>query len=131
VTRFVLDASAGVELLLDTARGRALASQLPASGEWWVPEHYYLEVASALRRSAQRNVITRTQADDAFRMLERSIFNRAQVRPLLPDAWRRREAMTVADALYVALAEHLGATLVTADIRLAGAPSLGVPTIVP
>ena len=39
--------------------------------------------------------------------------------------------MTVADALYVALAEHLGATLVTADIRLAGAPSLGVPTIVP
>lgn len=131
MTRFVLDASPGVELLLDTKRGRALAAKRPAAADWWVPEHYFLEVAAALRRSARRGTITTAQADEAFRMLERSIFNRAQVRPLLADAWKRREAMTVADALYVTLAAHIDATLVTADERLSRAPSLGVPTITP
>lgn len=37
----------------------------------------------------------------------------------------------VADALYVILAKHLDASLVTADIKLTRAPSLGVDTIFP
>lgn len=81
MTRFVLDASAGVELLLDTARGRALASQLPASGEWWVPEQYYLEVASALRRSAQRNVIT-SHGDRIPAHLVRRLAENANLQPV-------------------------------------------------
>jgi hypothetical protein len=52
VTRYVLDASAGVEFLLDTTRGRSLAARLSADAEWWVPEHYYVEAASVLRRPA-------------------------------------------------------------------------------
>lgn len=64
-------------------------------------------------------------------MLERSVVRRAQVRPLLADAWTRRAAITVADALYVVLAEHIGGTLVTADERLARSPGLTISTIVP
>ena len=45
VTRCVLDASAGVELLFNTTRARSLSHQFPASAEWWVSEHYFVEVA--------------------------------------------------------------------------------------
>lgn len=37
--------------------------------------------------------------------------------------------LTVHDALYVVLASHLDASLVTTDVRLANARNLGVPTI--
>jgi predicted nucleic acid-binding protein len=50
---------------------------------------------------------------------------------LLPDAWTLRQAITVNDACYVVLARHLRATLVTGDLRLARAPQLDVPTLVP
>ena len=129
--RLVLDASAGVELLLNTTRARSLSDQFPSAAQWWVPEHYFVEVAAALRRAALNRAATKAQIDQAFAMLERAVFRRAQVRPLLSEAWKRRASITVADALYVVLAQHLDATLVTADERLARAPSLGVSTITP
>ena len=131
MTRLVLDASAGVELLLNTQRARALSAKLPESAEWWVPEHYFVEVAGALRRAALNGDATPERVDRAFSMLDRAVVLRAQVRPLLVDAWARRSSMTIADALYVVLAEHIGASLVTADERLARSPGLIVPTIVP
>ena len=131
MTRLVLDASAGVELLLNTPRARSLSAKLPESAEWWVPEHYFVEVAGALRRAALNGDATPERVDRAFSMLDRAVVLRAQVRPLLVDAWARRPSMTIADALYVVLAEHIGASLVTADERLARSPGLVVPTIVP
>lgn len=53
----------------------------------------------------------------------------AQVRSLFADAWRLRHNITFADATYVALAEHLGAPLLTGDHRLAEAPTLPVPVL--
>lgn len=53
------------------------------------------------------------------------------VKPLLAEAWTLRHNLTIADGLYVVVARHLEATLVTADRRLANAPGLPVPTIVP
>jgi predicted nucleic acid-binding protein len=47
---------------------------------------------------------------------------RAPHRPLLPRCWELRDNLTVYDAAYVALAERLDTTLLTADARLAGAP---------
>jgi predicted nucleic acid-binding protein len=41
---------------------------------------------------------------------------------LLPRVWALRNNLTAYDALYVALAEALGAPLVTRDRRLAAAP---------
>ena len=47
---------------------------------------------------------------------------RHRVRDLLPRVWALRENLTAYDATYVALAEALGCTLVTADARIAQAP---------
>lgn len=131
MTRCVLDASAGVELLFNTTRARSLSHQFPASAEWWVPEHYFVEVAGAIRRAALNGTAPPEQVDRAFAMLDRAVLRRAQIRPLLVEAWNRRTTLTVADALYVVLAEHLDATLVTADERLARAPGVTVSMITP
>jgi predicted nucleic acid-binding protein len=49
-----------------------------------------------------------------------------QVRGLFADAWRLRANVTFADALYIALAEHLGADVLSDDARLANTPRLPV-----
>ena len=48
-------------------------------------------------------------------------------RALLARAWELRESVRSWDALYVALAEALGATLLTTDIRLSGAVGPACP----
>lgn len=47
--------------------------------------------------------------------------------PLLGRCWELRANLTVYDAGYVALAERLEATLVTADVRLSRAPGVRCP----
>ena len=50
MTPIVLDASAGVELALQTPIGRRLHVKLPAGAVSWVPEHYFVEAVAVLRR---------------------------------------------------------------------------------
>lgn len=51
------------------------------------------------------------------------------VKPLIEEAWELRENVTIADAVYVTLARHLGAALVTLDERLARTPDLAVEVV--
>lgn len=127
----VLDASAGFELLVNSDLGAAIQQKLPSGATWWVPEHYFIETASVLRRAELAGELTAGETVDAFQRLRRSRLARAAVRPLLPAAWARRGNLTIADALYVVLAEELDATLVTGDLRLAAAPGLSVEVITP
>jgi hypothetical protein len=53
------------------------------------------------------------------------LLHRVSHRSLLPRCWELRKSLTVYDASYIALAEQLRTTLVTADSRLASAPGLG------
>ncbi len=131
MTAFVLDASASVELLLDTVVGERLQSKIPPGADWWVPEHYFVEVAGALRRVLIRGAAHKALVLDAFESLVAAPLRRVQVRPLLAEAWKKRDNLTTADALYVALAEHLGAALVTADMNLVNSPGVSVATIHP
>ena len=62
---------------------------------------------------------------------DRGIRRRASVRTLASEAWALRHNVTIGDALYVVMARHLHATLITLDVRLANAPTLGVTTRVP
>ena len=131
MTTYVLDASAGADLLLDTSGGRSILDQLQSGAQWWVPEHYFVEVASVLRRAELGGTINSAEAASALRSLNVAPLRRVQIRPLLEEAWSMRGHLTVYDALYVVLAEHLNAILVTSDLRLARSPQLSVSVIVP
>ena len=126
MTPVVIDASAGVELVADTVRGRALRALLPADAVPWVPETFFVEVGSVLRRWDLHAILTRDQLDHAIRQLAAWPLRIVQVRALFADAWRLRNNLTFADATYVALAEHLDAELLTDDMKLANAPTLAV-----
>ena len=126
MTPVVIDASAGVELIADTNRGRALRTLLPADAVPWVPETFYVEVGTVLRRWDLNAILTAGQIGQAVRRLADWPLRVAQVRALFADAWLHRYTITFADATYVALADHLDAELLTEDHKLASAPGLPV-----
>lgn len=123
MTPVVIDASAGVEILADTAHGRRLARLLPTDAVGWVPEHFYVEVAGVIRHhTVVTRMLTEQAAVTVLDRLDRWHLRQAQPGPLLAAAWRFRHNMTMADAVYVALATELWAALLTDDHRLANAP---------
>lgn len=127
----VLDASAAVEILLGTNKGAALRAAFPPQAIEWVPEVFFVEVAAVLRRAELGGHITAARAMAALSRLLVAPFQRAQVKPLLREAWSLRHNVIVPDALYVVLARHLRAPLITADIKLATAPNLGITILQP
>jgi len=94
MTPVVIDASAGVELIADTTRGRALRSLLPVDAVPWVPETFYVEVGSVLRRWDLNAILTPDQVSEALRQLAAWPLRVAQVRSLFADAWRHRKNLT-------------------------------------
>jgi predicted nucleic acid-binding protein len=129
VTPGVVDASAGVELAADTTRGRALRGLLPADTLPWVPDHFFVECGAVLRRWDLNGVLPTDRIASAVAELNAWPLRVAQVRGLFADAWRIRFNLTFADAVYVALAQHLGADVLTDDGRLVTAPGLPVRTL--
>ncbi|HEX6165108.1 MAG TPA: type II toxin-antitoxin system VapC family toxin [Vicinamibacterales bacterium] len=118
----VLDASAVVELLLDTAAGRRVAILIgDAATGIHVPHLLDVEVLSVLRRFVREHVIDEEDSETAIENLLALDLQRHSHEPLLERAWALRQNLTAYDAVYVALAEALGAALVTCDGRLAKA----------
>ena len=115
----VLDASAIVELLLDTATGRRVAILIedPALAIH-APHLVDVEVSSAMRRLARERSIEADEAEAALDDLRALDLQRHSHEPLLDRAWGLRENVSTYDAMYIALAEALDATLVTCDARL-------------
>ena len=122
----VLDASSVIELLLNTDRGAALASLLadPATS-LHAPHLMAVEVAQVLRRFAGSGAIAAEVAAGALADLSDLDVVRYEHEPFLGRVWELRENVTAYDAVYLALAEALGAPLLTCDARLAAAPGHG------
>ncbi|MEW6321480.1 MAG: type II toxin-antitoxin system VapC family toxin [Acidobacteriota bacterium] len=121
----VLDASALVELLLETRAGREVAERIadPAIGVH-VPHLADVEVAQALRRYAREGAITDADAEVALQDLRDLDLQRHAHEPLLDRVWALRRNLTAYDAVYVALAEALDAVLLTCDRPLSRAAGL-------
>ena len=119
----VLDASALVELLLDTAAGRRVGMLIddPALAIH-APHLIDVESISVLRRFARDGVIKDHEAVSAIEDLLALDLQRHSHEGLLERCWSLRKNLSAYDAMYIALAEALGATLVTCDGRLARAP---------
>ena len=121
----VLDASALVELLLNTSRGQAVAARIEDPGiSLHVPHLADLEVTQALRRYAQDGELDADDAEAALEELSALDLQRHAHEPLLSRIWDLRKNLTAYDAAYVALAEALDAKLLTCDGRLARAPGM-------
>lgn len=124
MTAVVIDASAGAEIVSRTVRGRALARLIPKDAEGWVPEHFYAEVLSVLRRQLLIKKLTDQNANASVSRLTAWRLHRVSLPGLIPAAWGFRDNLTAADALYVVLADLISADLLTDDHRLANAPTL-------
>ena len=119
----VLDASAVVELLLDTAVGRRVAILIEdAAIGLHAPHLLDVEVVSVLRRFVSDGSLDDEEAQAAIGDLMALDLQRHAHEALLERAWALRDNVTAYDAVYVALAEALDATLLTCDSRLARAP---------
>lgn len=124
----VLAASAALSGLLNAgpAREAMAAEQLHA------PHLVDFEVASGLRRQVAAG---RIDAHDGWVTLDawrRLGLTRYATHGLLERVWALRADLSTYDAGYVALAESLACSLVTADARISRAPGIQCPiTVVP
>jgi predicted nucleic acid-binding protein len=120
----VLDASAAIDWLLQTAVGKQIESRVYSHGESLHAPHLLdLEVVQVLRRLVRESAVCALRADQALQYLLDLRLTRYPHYVFLPQIWRLRHNLSTYDAAYVALAERLGATLITRDTRLASAPA--------
>lgn len=118
----VVDASVLVTALADDdedgdrARGRLRGERLVA------PHLVDMEVLSAWRGLVTAGALDERRARLALADLRALRIERVVHDRLLDRCWELRGNLTVYDAAYVALAEAVGCTLLTADGRLAAAP---------
>jgi predicted nucleic acid-binding protein len=119
----VVDASALLELLLQTSLGSRIEARLFRDDEELHAPHLVdVEVVQALRRLVRTGDVVSRRANEAIADLSDLDLHRHAHVELLDRLWALRENITAYDATYVALAEALDATLVTCDAPLGNAP---------
>jgi predicted nucleic acid-binding protein len=102
----------------DRARRRLGRRQLAA------PELIDLEIAAVLLRALHAGRVNRRRAEQALSDLGDLPLSRSPHLPLVRRVWELRARMGPYEASYVALAEALETTLLTADIGLSRARGL-------
>jgi predicted nucleic acid-binding protein len=116
----VVDASAIIEVMLRTRAAAAVERRVHDMRETLHAPHLIdTEVAQVIRRSAAIGDIAADRGLAAIEDLADFPLHRHPHVPLLHRIWELRHNLTAYDAAYVALAEVLGAPLVTRDARLA------------
>lgn len=117
----VIDASALAEYLVGSVAGEAAAAILGRDRAIHLPHLAVVETASVLRGWFLGGHLHAERARAALTDLAEFPGTRWPAEPLLARVWELRDNLSAYDATYVALAEALDATLLTADVRLARA----------
>lgn len=119
----VLDASAVIELLLNSANGLLVRDRIADPEESLHAPHLLgVEVAQVLRRYVGSGALTTEVARALLADLVALDIDRYAHEPFLDRVWELRDNVTAYDAVYLALAEVLDAPLLTFDGSLAAAP---------
>jgi predicted nucleic acid-binding protein len=118
-----MDASAAIEWLLHSSAGGRIEERVYAARESLHAPHVLdLEVAQTFRRLTRERAVLAERAEEALSDLMVLRILRHPHSSLLPRIWQHRHNLSAYDAAYVALAEQLGAPLITRDARLAASP---------
>ncbi|WP_218154948.1 type II toxin-antitoxin system VapC family toxin [Agromyces sp. CF514] len=126
----MLDASAVVSLLIDPSdAGEAIAAHL-ANARMLAPALLPYEVANLLRRRRNAGLLSDGEASLAHAHLLDLPIELWPWETLAARAWQLGPNLSSYDAAYVALAEQVGATLVTRDARLVAAPGIRCELVV-
>jgi predicted nucleic acid-binding protein len=116
----VVDASALTDYLLGRPEALdAVDAASHAARPLHAPEVIEPETLNALRRHVMRGAVSEWRASEAVTDLASTRLLRYPHAPLRERIWQLRHELTAYDAAYLALAEGLDATLITADGGLA------------
>ena len=118
----VVDASVIAPALADDDEDGDRARERLRSERLVAPELLDLEVVAVVRKALFAGVLDERRAAMALADLANLDLERVSHRPSLGRIWELHPNVTPYDAAYVALAETIEATLVTADHRLSQAP---------
>lgn len=117
----VVDASCLFEVVTGTPAAERIRQHLAADDDHAAPHLVDAEVLGVIRRHHLAGLLDATAAAQAVEDLRDWPGERYGHRGLVARAWELRDTVRSWDALYVALAEALDATLMTIDARLAAA----------
>ncbi|MEX0782483.1 MAG: type II toxin-antitoxin system VapC family toxin [Dehalococcoidia bacterium] len=123
----VVDASCLYEVVTGGVLAEQMRTRLADDGEFGAPHVVDVEVLSTIRRYHMLGRLDRTEASQAADDLRDWPGERFGHRGLLARAWELRDNVRTWDAFYVALAEALGATLLTRDRKLGNVRGLACP----
>ena len=123
----VVDASCLYEVVADGLTAASVRERLALDPGQAAPHLVDAEVVGIIRRDLLLGRLDRTAAAQAVEDLRDWPGERYGHRLFLARSWELRERVRTWDAIYIALAEALGATLLTLDRRLGRVTGLECP----
>ncbi len=116
----LVDTSAWIEWLIDSATGARVAARIPEQADWLVPTMVQLELAKWLTREADED-----KADQviAFTQVCNVVPLDTEIALAAAEACRAHKLAT-ADAIIFATARAHGATVLTCDAHFEGLPDI-------
>jgi predicted nucleic acid-binding protein len=118
----VVDTSAVLDALVGAEPPPGLIERLATDGDLHAPHVIDVELLHALRRLSLSGDLSDDRAADLRTDFAELALVRYPHEELGDRIWELRHNLTAYDAAFVALAETLGAPLVTCDGKVAGAP---------
>jgi predicted nucleic acid-binding protein len=123
----VVDASVLAPALADDGPDGDLARERLKREQLAAPELVLLEIISAIRGAYRAGRLDTRRCTQALTDLRALPLACAPHRPLVERVWELRDNASAYDAAYLALAELLSTTLLTADRRLEHVPGARCP----
>ena len=120
----VVDASVVGQALIDEERFGDRARERLGNESLTAPALIDLEVLSIFKGATRAGTLDERTARDAIAEFLAMPLTRVPHVALLPRIWQLRHNLSVYDASYVALAEAIGAPLLTADRPIAATPGV-------